>query len=888
MRPLAIYGLMLVLTACSALFANQLQSINADIESHQVVVKFLPQYRHLVPHQEVSAFGLPEVDRTLAKIGSTLIRPRFQTNPKLYKPDLPDLSLICLIEYEKDISPYSAADMLMLHKYFKYAEPLPKDELLAAPNDAYYSVSSYLTAMNAEAAWDIYKGENDTTGVLIAVVDSGLNWRHPDIRDNIFINVAELPGITIDWTNGIITGGDGIDNDNNGKIDDVLGWDFMVNSSGDQGNNPFESAGHGTTVCGLANARTNNTIGVCSIPWNLKLMPISCSFPGGSGIYRGYEAIVYAAEMGAAVINYSAGSTAYSQSNQEAVNYAWGLGSVIVAAAGNSNNQTYLYPAAYNNVVAVASVLNSGVKSSSSSYGRHIDVCAPSEGMYSLSSGSGYNTTPLSAFTSYAAPIATGLAALIKSANPSLTNAQVVNRLIGSCADIDALNPTLANLLGDGMLNAYAALADSSAAPDMELRIDLRELMPPSDANGNLALERNEEFSLNLNIVNFATAAGSDNVTYTLSCSDPAIIILNNTHYGALPPDGCDILSNAFLCRVSATAVTKTVVCTLTVNADLPITSGSVITFTLHINAGSVFVWEGLVGSGYSGRRIRDTLIAQGHSVFYTRIFPFSFHTFSAVYLSFGMATISSSTVTRFDRLQMFNAVKAYLEQGGRLYIEGNDAVGFDLVFLLPDVGGGQSAAEVLWPLLGIAAAEHGTNNPIDLLSGNYNGCTRNISFTASTQTKLDYIEKFVPDPNTTLSAFTESNYGCVAAQHYGAYNQKTFVFSYCLAELTDGTVPSTRDSLLYRIMQDFTSTQNNLLFTPQVTISPVDQSTVNLSWQITPNTAYYNIYASDDAYAVFPDDWDLLMGMVLSNDVNLPVWQGNWQQFYRVTSTRN
>jgi serine protease len=854
MRKALLLTVLVMLYACFySLQAKQTEDKNTGREQGKVCVKFLPEYRYLLPNQSQASFGLPELDNTLAKLGTTHIRQRFEFNPKRSKPGLPDLSLIYQIEYTKDIPPQTAAELLMAKGCFQYAEPVFIQQLMAVPTDAYYAQSSYLNAMNAANAWDIQKGETDTTGIMIAVVDTGVRWNHLDLAGNLWQNLgedADGDGVTLHYISNQwqLDAGDlnGIDNDGNGKIDDLIGWDFMLNANGDEGNIPSDGNGHGTIVAGLADAKTNNTIGVSALPWNVKLMPISCSFPGDNSLYRSYEAMLYACENGADVINYSAGSYTFSQAEQDVVNYIYGQGTIIVSAAGNSNSQTLLYPAAYQNVVGVTSVLNSGVKVSFASYGPFVDVSVPTEGMYSTAFSGSYNSTPLDSYTSYATPVASGLAALIRCAHPDWTNDQVVNQLIASCTDIDAVNPSYANLLGDGILNAYEALSQVNPQVDQQLRLGLAEILPPGDANGNMALERHEDFSLNLKVRNYAFGVSSNNVTYTLSCSDPDITILNNTHYGSLPSDGYYVLSNAFLCHVSPTAVTQTVVCTLTVAADLPITSGSVMTFSILISAGGVFVWEGSAAAGYSGRTIRNLLQAQGQSVYYTTVFPFTFHSFSAVFLSFGMVTTVSNNVTRFDQMKMYNAVKQYLEQGGRLYIEGNDAVGFDLGYYLTDVGNGQSAADVLWLLLGIASAEDGTTNGIDNLAGQPLACTHDIVFTATSQTKLDSMDKFTPSASGAI-AFLESNYGNAAIQNYGSYGQKTFVFSYCLAELTDTTSPSRRDSLLARIMQDFTTAGNNIwMEVPNVTIVKTMNS-VSLSWAAVPYAQSYRVEASDE-----------------------------------------
>lgn len=844
---------------CFALVEAGINSIpKQDYEPGKVIVKFKPEYKNQLPQQPAANFGFAELDRTLVGIGTKQVAHCFQFNPQKHRAGLPDLSLIYQIDYQQDISPYAVAELLMQFTIFDYAEPVFIDEILAVPNDLYYPQSSYLHVMQSEQAWDLHKGEDGAEAIVLAVVDTGVNWKHADLIDNIWHNLGEdfdQDGSTLFYNGSawVFDPGDvnGIDDDENGYIDDFIGWDFMLTSAGDESNDPIDGSGHGTNVAGLADSRTNNSVGVASLPWNVKLMPISCTFPGSGNLYKSADAFIYAAENGAHVINFSAGSANYSQSYEDAIAYVTGLGTIFVAAAGNNNTSAVFYPAGYPNVLAVAAVLNSGVKAPISSYGAFVDVCAPTDGLYAPSAGGGYNTTTLGNYTSYASPSGAAMSSLIRSAHPNWTNEQVINQLIATCVDIDAINPSYVNMLGDGMLNAYNALSMLNPVPDQGLRLELKEVLPPSDANGNHALEQDEAFSLNLKIRNYAHGVSSDNVTYTLSCSDPDIIILNNSHSGSVPADGYALLTNAFQCRVSPTANTQTVVCTLTVAADLPVIFGSTMTFSILINAGGVFVWEGRAEAGYSGRKIRDTLISQGHPVFYSTTFPTSFHTFSSVFLSFGMATASSSNETRFDRLSMFEAVRDYLLEGGRIYLEGNDAIGFDPGYFMPDLGDGQSAADVLWPLLGIAASDDGSTNPIDQLAGQSLSLTHDITFNSTTQTKLDYIDIFTPTA-VAAPAFIESDYGCVAVQNYGSPGHKSFVFSYCLAELVDGTAPNTRDSLIYRIMQDFMTLGNTMqMEVPNVLIER-DLNSISLSWDAVPYALSYRIEASDEPESGF------------------------------------
>jgi serine protease len=890
---LYLFFTLFVTMSLNLLRGYEIQPELSNYAPHVVIVKFLPEYKYLLPNSSPTAFGLSEVDRTLAAIGVKVIRPRFITNPKKYKSGLPDLSLIYQIKYEKDIPPLTAADLLLQHKCFAYAEPMTVAGLLEAPNDPNYATSTYLTSMNAEAAWNIHKGEDDTVGVILAIVDSGVKWNHQDLIANLWNNLGEdMDGdsttIQQSGSTWILDTGDlnGIDDDGNGFVDDLIGWDFAVDSLLTQGNDPYDAFWHGTYVAGIADQRTNNGVNGASIPWNVQLMPISCNYPGSSGIYDGYNGIIYAAENGADVINCSWGGTDRGLSEEEAIQYAFGLGSIIVAAAGNSG-AAILYPSAYPTVVGVTSVWNSGVKVSFSAFGVHVDVCTPSENIWTVTMNGGQALTS-AGYTSYASPIAAGLTALIRSAHHDWTSEQVINQLIGTSTNLDSVNASYINQLGDGMLNAYAALSEINPTPEQELRLAFNpayDVFQPNDANGNHALERSETFSLNLRVRNYSFGVSTNNMTCTLSTTDATVTILNNTFNSLLPSDGYGWLNNAFLCQVSATAATKYVIFSLTITADLPITTSATYTFSLLVNAGGIFVWEGNATRDNSGRFIRDWLSANGYTRLYSTTFPTSLHGFDAVFLSFGAA---GSYVKRLDRLNMFTAILEYLQEGGKLYIEGNDVLGYDLAYYLTDVGSGQSAADVLWPLLGISSAGDGQSWPniINNLAGQNATLAYGLSFYSTNQQSQYTMDKYVPSSNA-LPAFIESDYGCVAVQNYGSFGQKTFAFSYCLAELVDSMGAGTRNQLMQRIMYDFTTSGNTMIGIPEITVTKVDTLTVKVSWEIATNAAYYSVYESDDPYAAFPDDWVKIFDLVTDLDVDVAIPVGDSiAKFYRVTAT--
>ncbi len=830
---------------CLFISVLTLYAAEVDYVQGQAVFKIKPEYRSMLQKSAVST-GIASLDARLGSLRVSNLQPYFKTTSA--KSANSEISLIFTVK--SAYPPQAVVNQLAGDPHVEYAEVVYPDELLAVPNDPNYAASAYFSALEAEAAWDIHKGEQGANPVVLALVDTGCRWSHPDLAQNIWNNLGEDfngNGYTI-YYNGsawVYDSGDlnGLDDDNNGYVDDLIGWDFMLNSNGDQNYDPYETGAHGTVVSGIMAAVTNNALGVSSLSWNLSLMPISCSFPGSSSVYRGYDGIIYAAENGADIINCSWGGTGFSQANQDAINYAYSLGCIIVAAAGNSNNSIPLYPAGYQNVVATAALQNNGVKSSVSNYGGYVDVGAPNTTVWTTS-GAGY--AAVSGATSYASPIATALAGLIKSYMPTISQGDLIKRLKGSCDDVDAVNAGKENLLGEGKLNARRALQEPDPQPDSEVRLYLIENRGATDANANNAVEPGENFSVNLLLRSYGDYPA--NGTFVLSSTNPNVVINSNTHLQSIPADGYLELSSVFSINALPTASSQYVSFTLTTTADLAVVAGGTITFSILIQNGGVFVWEGVAGGrDMSGDFIRTTLQGLGYSVVYGTTFPASFFSFDSVFLSFGAV---GSNIVRFDKSYMFNALKDYLVSGGKVYIEGVDVVGFDMSYYLPDIEGALDAHEVLWPLLGISTADDGITNAIDGLAGQSNTPTSGMLFAATSQTKVDYIDTFIPNLAYARSAFEESGYGCVGVACAGAYDQRSFVFSYALRELTDGVFPNTRANLLSRIM-DFFTAEEVTLPVELISFSAVYTDLARIKWSTASETGLlgYNVLRAESSF---------------------------------------
>ncbi len=324
-----------------------------------------------------------------------------------------------------------------------WAEPNYLFEPLDFPDDPDFLTRQnlYLSKLGLPAGWAKTTGRPE---IVIAVLDTGVSLTHPELQPGIWTNPGEIPA-------------NGVDDEGNGFVDDVHGWDFASDD-----NLPDDDHGHGTHVAGIAAARVNNSIGIAGIAGNATLMPVDV-FGGGIGTYADLiEAILYAADNGARVINLSLGAISYSRGEEEAVAYAVRHGALVVAAAGNTNSNAPHYPAAHPDALAVAATDSNStpeVRAGFSTWGDFVDVAAPGVTVWSTYPG-GYRSM---SGTSMATPHVTGLAALILSADPTLTPAQVRAIIETSANDLgtNGWDP----YFGYGRINVQRALDAVSVQP---------------------------------------------------------------------------------------------------------------------------------------------------------------------------------------------------------------------------------------------------------------------------------------------------------------------------------------------------------------------------------------------------------------------------------------
>lgn len=454
---------------------------NIKYLSNTIVVKFNQPVTLSIDGDVILPSSLEEAMTSfgLKSSGVVFINKAFETDS--------DLGRIVVLQYDSEADPYYVSSKIANHDEIEWAEPKFVYEFTFVPNDPSYSSQYALSVINAAQAWDISQGD---TSIVIGIVDTGVDWDHPDLAANIWTNWNEIPN-------------NGIDDDGNGYIDDIRGWDFG-GLNGTPDNNPMEDRpDHGTHVAGIASAVTNNGIGVASIGFKSKLMPVKVTRddlrgPSGPYVIFGYEGIVYAADNGAKVINCSWGGGGYSIFGQQVIDYAISKGSLVVAAAGNSNSINEFYPAAFRGVFSVASTTSSDVKSSFSNYGRYIDVSAPGTNIYNTWQNDTYATL---SGTSMASPLVAGLAALTKARFPSYNPIQIREQIRVNSDNINSVNPNFTDLMGYGRINAHSTLSNVNSKSVRATEILFSDEAP--GGNGDGIFQPGEIITVGVKFINY-------------------------------------------------------------------------------------------------------------------------------------------------------------------------------------------------------------------------------------------------------------------------------------------------------------------------------------------------------------------------------------------------
>ena len=388
-----------------------------------------------------------------------------EPTPKTYR-NLMALRHTYYVRYRQDVSPEQVSGVLHHLSGVVYSEPLVRDRIHASePNDPQFRDQTELRHLRLPEAWDIVRGEQGATKVVIAIVDSGTDWRHEDLEDNVWINENEIPD-------------NGVDDDGNGFIDDVHGVNFP---NGDPTNNdpsPLPGGQHGTNSGGFAGAVTDNDVGIAGAAWNAEMMYINAGCPPPvslESVCFGYEGVLYAAANGADIINTSWGGiiplNSFARFRGQSLELAMDMGTLIVGSAGNNSHSLDLYrhyPARHPRVLSVGSTeKNTRVLAGFSNYGSLVNVFAPGEAILTTGPDNSYN---LAEGTSFSAPIVSGVAALVKTKNPDWTPDMIREQIRLTSENMDDQNPAFVGETGRGFVNALAAVQNNPSVPAVRVK----------------------------------------------------------------------------------------------------------------------------------------------------------------------------------------------------------------------------------------------------------------------------------------------------------------------------------------------------------------------------------------------------------------------------------
>ncbi len=411
----------------------------------EVLIKLVPQAAKIEDQADgrlpVTGYeGLDRLNRRFqARVMKRALRPRHdsEASPRL-KRLAEGLSDIYLLRLAGDEDVLQAVEAYGSDPQVIWAQPNYINQLCVVPDDSLYGQQWALSTMRMPDAWDIEQGSSD---IVIGFVDSGIDYHHEDLAEKVWINGAEdLNG------NGQVDESDmnGVDDDGNGYIDDLRGWDFSdapqfagLGDYLDRDNDPNDELGHGTHVSGIAAAVADNGVGVAGLCWHARIMPLRASFRLSVGAFLEDDdvsaGIVYAADNGAQVINMSWGDPRISPMVQDVVAYAYARGCVLVAAAGNVDQEGLFYPGGYDETIAAGASDVYDQRAGFSSFGKNLDVLAPGSNIISTLPDDHYGTQ---GGTSMATAHVTGLAALVLSKDPDLTAEEIRSIITASARDL--------------------------------------------------------------------------------------------------------------------------------------------------------------------------------------------------------------------------------------------------------------------------------------------------------------------------------------------------------------------------------------------------------------------------------------------------------------------
>ena len=331
-----------------------------------------------------------------------------------------------LLRYAADVHPEIVADEIEAHPLVECAQPNYVRRFASRTNDPLFVDQENLEAIGWEMLPDIGRP------VVVAIIDSGADLGHPDLAQQLWKNEIEIAGVS------------GVDDDENGYVDDIVGWDFSdapgLPGEGDylqRDANPSDESGHGTHVAGIVAATADNGIGVAGVASAARLMILRAGFNvAGVGFLQDDDiagAVVYAVDNGADILNMSFGDPVHSTLIEDVIRFATSSGCLVVAAVGNEGDNEVFYPARLKDVVGVAAVDNTGMPMSFSNWGYSVDVAGPGNAIHGRLPGGNYVKR---SGTSMATAHVSGIAAVVWARQPQLAAGQVRGAIANSALDV--------------------------------------------------------------------------------------------------------------------------------------------------------------------------------------------------------------------------------------------------------------------------------------------------------------------------------------------------------------------------------------------------------------------------------------------------------------------
>lgn len=734
------------------------------------------------------------------------------------------LNRLFVVQVQADENIPELCRQLQQNPAVEYAEPvyiIPQD---AIPNDPRYNEQSHLPQIMAPAAWDVAKG---SPTVPIAIIDSGVDWKHPDLKDVIWTN----PGEDVNH-DGVITAADsnGVDNDHNGFIDDFHGWDFVTGVSGtgesnaapdEDGetpdNDPMDVNGHGSHCAGLAAAATNNNIGVAGVSWGCQIMPIRIGWLANDGNGYGYsttmaQGFIYAADNGAKVANLSYGTSA---AVLDGARYAYLHDVAVVTSAGNSQTEASDALSVQPWAITVAAVDPNDVIAWYSNYGFHVKVAAPGgdhqPGLLSTTPNNSHNNNSYYnnySGTSMASPVTAGVLGLIRSQHPEWNVVKAYYQLVGTADNIDSKNPQYKGQLGSGRINAYRALTET-VIPAPKIAFKGINFFDPAGNNNGL-VEPGEEIDIVFHLQNYW--APCSNAKAKLISNDPRLSIKTNqvtldTLYGL---DDYELDNNNLSNPLKVQIAADLLPCMLPAQLVIE-TQASSDTFAFEIPVHPLVL---LVEDNHAGGDGTDLPIAH----YYIEAFRNLGVTYEYWH---NLEPLDSNYILKFPIIvwgcewafpsldENDRAIlKKYLEQGGNLFISGQD-IAWDLSDMTSTsnqwkVSNGASKYFFEKYLAASYVSDDGGKSPLSVAAGAFFDLP-DFEFEQPDRPGNKYPDVVLPRPNEGgYALLNHANGTCAAVGADSPYHTVYFAFGGFEA-IKD---PQIRTSAMQQILNHFTRLQ--------------------------------------------------------------------------------